>query len=381
MRTAAACLFAVVLAGLCRPASACRFWGLVGDGYPPGMIAGQLRDGDPVNLRDLSHTNRDGWGIAFVHVDDVPHALAGPVIRRRGQPAEDPGLPDYSIAVDELETLRPRTAMAHVRKCTISHCGVPDPHPFLRGGVLFAHNGRMSDSLMVELLTGDDPDFLVENPPDYDSTYIDSELYLLYLLKYRQRHPEQTRADALRHAVYDLSMLTATRLNFVLAAGDTLFVLRHAPNDDADPVRIYPGLTASPYWVAASQTLGADAAGWVAIPPRTLAVLVPDQPPHFLPVTADPTSGVVDAVGRPGIGRGAPNPSRGTVSIPLAGSPADAPVSLEVLDAQGRIIWRDRIERPPAGDARAGLGRTRFRRGGCRQRRLLVPCAGRRGGP
>jgi hypothetical protein len=24
-------------------------------------------------------------------------------------------------------------------------------------------------------------------------------------------------------------------------------------------------------------------------------------------------------------------------------------VSLEVLDAQGRIIWRDRIERPPAG--------------------------------
>jgi predicted glutamine amidotransferase len=349
MRPFLVLLMTVGCLGLGGAATACRFWGLVGDGYPQGLIADQLRDGDPVTLRDLSHTNRDGWGIGFTHPDDDPHPLAGPVIRRRGSPAEDPGLPDYGVAVDELELLRPHTAIAHVRKCTISHCGVPDPHPFLRDGVLFAHNGRMSDSLMVELLTRDDPDFLVENPLDYDSTYIDSELYLLYLLKYHRQHPQQSRADALRHAVFDLAMLTSTRLNFVLAAGDTLFALRHAPNDESDPVRIYPGLGASPYWIAASQVLGSDPAGWVVLPPRTLAVLVPGQAARFLPVTADPTGEVIETGREKAIGRGAPNPSRGTVSIPLTQPPVDASVTLEVLDAQGRIVWRDRVERLPAG--------------------------------
>jgi predicted glutamine amidotransferase len=338
MRWLLAGIVAALLTGSPSGSTACRFWGLVGDGYPGGMITEQLRDGDPVNLRDLSHTNRDGWGIAFVHPDVDPHPLAGPVIRRGGSPAEHPSVAEYGAAVDELELLHPRVALAHVRKCTVSHCGVPDPHPFWREGVLFAHNGRVSDSLMIALLTYDDPDYLLDHPPDYDSTYIDSELYLLYLLKYHARHPEQSRAEALRHAVYDLAMLTPTRLNFVLVAGDTLFVLRCAPDDDLDPVRIYPGLSASPYWVAASQPLGSTA-GWVTMPPRTLAMLVPGQTPRLLAITADPVSEAADPSADITIGRASPNPSSGPITIPLAAGEAGRLVSIDMIDAAGRLVW------------------------------------------
>lgn len=331
-------IVAALLAGAPTSSSACRFWALVGDAYPAGMIRDQLRDGAPVNLRDLSHTNRDGWGIAFAHSDVDPHPLSGPVIRRGGSAAEYPSVPDYGAAVDELELLQPRAAIAHVRKCTASHCGVPDPHPFWRDGVLFAHNGRMSDSLMVALLTYDDPNYLLDHPPDYDSTYIDSELYLLYLLKYRAQHPEQSRAEALRHSVYDLSMLTSTRLNFVLMAGDTLFALRCAPDDDLDPVRLYPGLSASPYWVAASQPLG-NASGWVTMPPRTLAMLIPGQTPRLMAITADPVSEAADPSSVASIGRASPNPSAGPVMIPVAAGDAGRIASLDVIDASGRLVW------------------------------------------
>ncbi len=339
-----ACLLCVLLTAVAAaggPADACRFWGLVGDGYPVNMIVDQLREGTPTNLRQLSNTHRDGWGIAFVHNDTEPHALNRPIVRRGGSPANHPGILDFGLAVDELETIRPRVAIAHVRKCTISHCGVPDPHPFQREGILFAHNGRMSDSLMVALLTADDPDYLLNNPPDYDSTYIDSELYFLYLLQYGHRHPEESRADALRHAVYELSMLTQTRLNFVLASGDTLFVLRQATGDELDPVRFYPaGLSPSPYWIAASQALGSEPEGWTTVPARTLAVLVPGQAPVLLAVTAGPTSGV--AAPAPGIriGRVTPNPSRGEIAIPISAPEAGVRATCEVLDAGGRIVWR-----------------------------------------
>jgi predicted glutamine amidotransferase len=342
MRVLSAGLAASALLALAGATDACRFWGLAGDGYPQGMLADQLRDGSPSNLRVLGNTNRDGWAIAFVHPDVDPHPLGGPVIRRGGSRANHPGIPDYGAAVDELELLRPRVSIAHVRRCTISHCGVPDPHPFLREGILFAHNGNMSDSLMVDLLTRDDPNYLIDHPPDYDDAYIDSELYFLYLLKYRDEHPDQSFADALRHAVYDLSLLTQTRLNFVLAAGDTLFVLRHDPLDADDPVRYYPaGSSASPFWIAASQAVGSDPSGWAAIPVRSLAVLVPGQAPLLLAVEADPTSGVGEPALAPVIGRATPNPSRGTIVIPLAAPAEGATLSFEVIDSAGRLVWRN----------------------------------------
>ena len=336
------CIAVIAAVGSGGSAAACRFWGLVGDGYTEGLIADHLRDGTPANLRILGTANPDGWGIAFIHPDTEPNPLGGPVIRRRGSPSDHPGMQDFDRTTDEVQLLRPRIAIAHVRRCTVSHCTVPDPHPFLREGILFAHNGRMRDSLMAALLTADDPDYLLDNPPDYDSPYIDSELYFLYLLKYGHDHPEQTRAETLCHAVYELSTMTLTRLNFVMAAGDTLFVLRHAPTDDADPVRYYPaGLAASPYWVAASEPLGSEPDGWGTVPSRTLVVLVPGQPPTFMAVTADPASGVGEPVARPSIGRMVPNPTRGRIAIPLLVPEGGAWAALDVLDVRGRLVWRD----------------------------------------
>jgi len=182
------------------------------------MIVDQLRE-DSDDLRELSLTTAMGGD----RLRPQRHRASASIGRSRGgrSPANHPGILDFDLAVDELETIRPRVAIAHVRKCTISHCGFRSPSVPARG-ILFAHNGRMSDSLMVALLTADDPT-TCSTSADYDSTYIDSELYFLYCSVW----PPAPRGVARRRAtpcVYELSMLTQTRLNFRPRSGDTLFV-------------------------------------------------------------------------------------------------------------------------------------------------------------
>lgn len=340
MRLLAIAAAAALSTSFAEPATGCRFWALVGEGYPQEMISDHLRTGSP-NLQGLSLVHADGWGIGCYPAGGGLSLLNRPLIRRGGPPANHPSFREFEVAAEELSAIAPRAAIAHVRKCTISHCGVPDPHPFQRDGILFAHNGRMSDSLMVELLTASDPDYLEEHPPEYVDDYIDSELYFLYLRKYADDHPELSLPEALQAAVADLAPLTATRLNFVLSTGDTLLALRHAQNDLNDPVVYYPaGGSPSPYWVVASQSLGSDPLRWMAIPPRTLALFVPNEMPQFFPIDSDTTAsleGMPPAGATPPLPR--PNPARSGVTIPVFVPTGGAPVEIEVFDANGRRVW------------------------------------------
>ncbi len=294
--------FRTASADLGDPEHACRFWGMVGTGYPEGLIEDHLRSGTVTSLRQLGLSNDDGWGLASFLAASTGPQLRGPLVRRGRPPTTHPQDPDFNIAVDEMVDLRPRAAIGHVRAATSGHFGLPDPHPFLHERFAFAHNGSLSCATVVGLLTADDPGYLDAHPPEYIDQLIDSELLFMYLLKYRRAHPEQPEPEALRDAASTLFAAVApSKINFVMTAGDTLYALRCAVHDDLDPVRYYPGpianssvdepggkSEASPYWVVASQGLGSDMGLWLPIPARTLAVFVPGQPPQFLPLIAGP---------------------------------------------------------------------------------------------
>ncbi len=274
---------------------ACRFWALVGSGYPDTLITDHLRDGmlgtAENSLKFLGQFNYDGWGIASFLRDELEVPLNRPLIRRGGPSSYDPNDPDYDLAVDELDALEPQAVLAHVRLGSSGHSGIPDPHPFQHEGIVFAHNGTIPESLLEDLLTADEEDFFEKHPPDYKegyvgTGYIDSELYFLFLLKYERDHPSLSRIEALQGAIGQLAQQAYGRLNFVMTAGDTLFALRHANNDAWDPVRYAPALAsapaeASPYWVVASQAFGSGDLTWTEIPAKSLGVFVPGEQPAF----------------------------------------------------------------------------------------------------
>jgi len=271
----------------------CRFWALIGDGYAPGMIASHLRSGAMQSLQQLASANEDGWGLgSFPRTDEAPW-LRLPLVRRGGPPADDSHEPEYPAAVAELEALRPRAAIAHVRNATSGHWGIPNPHPFLHEGLLFAHNGALyGQQLQARLgLT-----YLRQHPPDYDTGSqgtgpIDSELYFLYLLKLVHERPELPFHEALLRAVAtiadDLDIISGVpMLNFVLTRGDTLFALQfYGPGLNFE--QYYPAGepgSASPFWVVASESLGSGDGGWAPVPDQTLAMFVPGEAPRFFPV-------------------------------------------------------------------------------------------------
>lgn len=347
-RSGVLCLLCFILAG---SADACRFWGLVGGDYPTGLISDHLRDGTVMNLRQLGANYHDGWGIAYVLPTSAQIPLTVPIFRRGGPSANDPSEPEFGMAVDELALIRPPAALAHIRRCSTDPCGIPDPHPFHHEGVTFAHQGTISDSVLVDLLTRDDPHYLVDHPPDYLGEPVDSELYLLYLLKYCHQHSDLPRPEAIRRAVSALAPLTSGRLNFVLLTGDTLFALRHSPSDGTDPVRYYPATSGpSPFWIAASEVLGSSVAGWGEIPAMTLAVLVPGVKTQFLPINEVAATGGSEGGAALRVGQARPNPAAKAIRIPLSVPSGGAAVKLEVWDAQGRLVWEEGPRQVEAGE-------------------------------
>jgi predicted glutamine amidotransferase len=334
---------------------ACRFWGLIGSGYPRNLLNDQLRAGTVANLRTLGGANRDGWGLASYLPDSARLFLNHPIVRRGGPPANDPHDPDYDLAVDEMIHWRPRAALGHVRAGSSGHWGIPNPHPFEHEGLSFAHNGTLPEQTLAALLTHDDADYLENHPPDYVNGYIDSELYFLYLLKYRHQHPSLSLVESLHGAVQRLAgIVPDCRLNFVMTDGDTLYALRCSLYDDYDPVRYCPSREStpdpagrSPYWVVASQILGSDPAPWGTIPRRTLAVFVPGQVPEFIPVDK-PLFGMAQDDLKPAagseesdrvmMGPARPNPTRGDLRIPIRVPSQGAEVRWEIWDAGGRSV-------------------------------------------
>jgi predicted glutamine amidotransferase len=287
------------------PEHNCRFWGLIGTGYEADLIARHLRDGGYQNLKRLGGSNRDGWGLGCFPPASFPLALSDPIVRRGGPPANHAFAPEYDIAVDEMNELRPVAAVGHVRAATSGHSGIPNPHPFLHRGLLFAHNGGIVSMNALRERLGD---YLITHPPDYKpgdtgTSYIDSELYFLYLLKLvDEQAPLSLGAalpEALRRLLADYDVIgPSPALNFVLTDGDTLYAFHCYGAGSSNPVRYYPGPAAAParsaYWVVASEPLGDGSEGWATIPAQTLGVFVPGEAPQFHAIERPPRFGLAN---------------------------------------------------------------------------------------
>lgn len=292
----AAILFAVTLTdtGVFPPFRAvhnCRMWVMVTvDSMKPldAMVRQQLD-----SLQDLGSRNPDGWGIVYYIRPDSITRL--PVIRR-GEPAA-PSDPRYKLAVDELVKYGADGAMAHVRKASFGlTTGIPDPHPFdRRTGVinrrmLFAHNGSIPTAILLDLIRALDPDYLTQNPPDYNPNYLDSDLYCLYILENIDSYVDSTIEACVRTAVTRIDSALGTNyssyLNFVMTDGATIWALCFADESpNTYPLYYYPDTGLSHTWVAASEPLDTYAVYWKAIPNKTMVTLVPGKVPRFTPMS------------------------------------------------------------------------------------------------
>lgn len=273
---------------------ACRFWGLIGVPPPDTTVVDQLVTGT-YSLATLAASNPNGWSITYYSPALTALGLERPQILRGGPPANHEYDPRFSQAVDEMLALAPVCALAHIRAASSGHADVPDPHPFRRGDIVFAHNGTLDRTTLELLLTEDDPKYLDTHPPDYTDSYIDSELFFLYLLKLREQGIDRGdgirrfgMADVISEAVLRTYAAGAIRTaaNCLVTAGDTLFALRF---DLSDSERYKVRCKQLPQaWVVASEPVGSDTTGWKWIPPKTLGTFLPLQQPQFVTVFPPP---------------------------------------------------------------------------------------------
>ncbi len=296
------------------PGHECRFWATIGIAGADSLMEEHLVSGSH-SLMSLGDSNPNGWGLAYFSPALQNAGWQGPALVRGGPAANHEHDPRFPAAVAQMLALDPTCAIAHVRRSSGAHTGVPDPHPLWRDGVALAHNGRFTVTDVVNLLEFEDPGYLESHPPDYSDPYLDSELMLLYILKLREagagrgdaraaqpaahgRPGSHALADAVNQAIlriYDAGAII-NAADCVVTDGDTLIGVRFDVEDEELFKLRYRALSSG--WVIASEPLGTDTTGWEAFPPKSLGVFTPAGPPEF--VTIFPPSApylVVDSLG------------------------------------------------------------------------------------
>jgi predicted glutamine amidotransferase len=272
------------------PDHACRLWGVIGPAPDPAVLYDQLVGGQYA-FRKLADSNHDGWGVAYYAEALAPPGIDRPQLLRAGPPADDTFDPRFVQAAGELMTQDATCAIAHLRAASSGHRDVPDPHPFARGPLALAHNGTLNSTVLIDLLQEGNPAYLEEHLPDYDTPYIDSELYYLYVMKLRESGV--TRPDGRRsHRTSDVIAAAALRLydagamvsaaNCVVATPDTLYALRFDHlNQNSYRLR-YRSISGG--WTVASEPVGTDTTGWSSVPAKSLAIFPRGAPPTFTTV-------------------------------------------------------------------------------------------------
>ncbi len=261
------------------PDHACRFWGLVGSGALDSLLIDQLVTGT-YSLKTLAASNPNGWAVGFESPALTAAGLQQPLILRGGPPADHEWDDRYDQAVSQMFALEPTRAVVHIRAASSGHATVPDPHPFQREDLLFAHNGTLHSDDVLDLLLEDDPAYLDKHPPDFKNPYIDSELYFLYVRKVTEQSGsiENALAQALLR-LYDRGAL-GTAANCLLASPDTLFAVRFDPGDH-DRYRVrYRKVAES--WIVASEPVGSDTTGWLSLPPKSMGIFTATGAPEIV---------------------------------------------------------------------------------------------------
>lgn len=318
----------------------CRFWGIIFSDFDSSLesiIRTQLD-----SLKSLGNYNPDGWGIGYYL--SPANGVFLPIILR-GEP-EAPLDPRYDKVVDNMVSYIKKCGIAHVRSGTSGPTsGIPNPHPFQRDGIsrdfqmLFAHNGVISEDVLLDLIHVMNPVYLDSNPPDYAPNYLDSDLYAIYLTEVIDTYLEYTIEECIQIAVTKIDSAlgsTAAEFNFVMSDGSTLWALnftRDAPKGIT--LYYYPDVGVSNFWVVASEPLDTLQTFWTEVDNSTLVILEPGQPPQFITIVRESAIPVTDII--EGFGLIYPNPFRVNTTITYWLSQA-SDVSMKIYNVSGRLV-------------------------------------------
>lgn len=234
----------------------CRLWAMISaSSLPASVVMSHLVNG-AYSLKNLGAINYNGWGLAYYNNSEqtvLRGALAANV---------DPA---FDLAAQELAESGSTIGVGHVRRATSGAFDIPNPHPFMRfkGGKWWAygHNGGLSEPALRELIG---QEYLDQNPPTVgdnwtDPRVVDSDLYMLYILKCIEENDWNVVAGAAK-AVRDITQNAYGTMNFFLTDGETVWGFRLG-----NTLYYYYNQTSPSFAVIASQPPTSNQEGWVEL--------------------------------------------------------------------------------------------------------------------
>ena len=264
----------VLISLVALPSHACRFWAGVGENVSQSVVD-QLLD-QPRALKALGEEYQDGWSVGYYN-NKQPIVYRGDLASNIDN--------QFDEAVESTANQSSSIAFAHLRRAS-SGCieGVPNPHPFkiVKNGTawLFGHNGGMKKQILIDLI-GEDyleanpPVVCIDNPPD---TWIDSELFFIYLMKSIEEHGWNVE-QGIEHGLLGLYAIIPEEdryLNFFLTDGQTVWAFRKGNtlfSRQDDPAK----------QSFVSSTVPEEEQGdWKEFPENGIAVLRPDREIQFV---------------------------------------------------------------------------------------------------
>jgi predicted glutamine amidotransferase len=293
------------------------------------------------SLRSLSASNPDGWGFGYFVTPDTSDLLA---IITRGEPAAQRD-PRYVIELENMIKYTKHCGIAHVRSGTSGpSSGIPDPHPFLRRSLnrdfemILAHNGNIPVKQLLALINAINPLYIELNPPDYAPDYVDSDLYTVFIMEIIDTYLNLTIEDCIVTAITKLDSaigLSAGKFNFVMSDGTNIWALNYDRSlVDRSSLYLYPNVSESAFWIAASVPLDTLNILWAAVPNSTLVVLHPNESPRFIRILNNEPPGPL----APQFDIIYPNPFREEVNIRYCLGQNATSLALKIFDINGRLI-------------------------------------------
>lgn len=204
----------------------CRLLGWSSD--HPVTVSDVLGAPALARLQELATVHADGWGMAWYAPDD-------PTMHRHRStaPAGDDG--QFSTFIHETAT---RRGILHLRMATPGlGLEIGDTHPFLSGGMAFAHNGAIEPADKLDLLL----------PPGADAPEgsTDSERYFARLrgdLGSRRGGAAVAKAAGRVLSRIRWYGMDTHSLNAMLLTPDELQVISlHDPQSEPQGVQLWPG--------------------------------------------------------------------------------------------------------------------------------------------
>jgi len=250
----------------------CRLWGMIADSLPEDIVLDHLIN-LPYSLKNLGASNDDGWGLAYYNDTEA--------VVLRGEPPASVD-PNFDLAAQELAESGASIGVGHVRAAASGASDIPNPHPFMRykNGKwwAFGHNGVLSKTILRSLIG---PEYLAENPPtvgdDWDDPdVVDSDLYLLYVLKCIEGNDWNVTLG-IAQAVVDISEADSGAMNFFFTDGETLWGFCKG-----NTLYYYYSDAPPQYSAIASQPPTSTQQGWTALYNYNLIILTRDNPPSII---------------------------------------------------------------------------------------------------